>query len=306
MKEGLQPPGSTPSRPGERSGPDLQTWLGTVDDELTSGPSIAGTGRVKALETWFDRAQAEIPVRRPAPDPTIFEGEGAGALEEWLDSPEGAYAPRREAPTGPPPIELSNHVEVVEHISETAPVGQRLTHAIRTLASLEGSLEQFGQGLDEMERVYSRILDQHLSGPSTSRERGQRDVFAVIVANPTIAALPIVEVCPPRGVVRAPRYQVALPVLYRWSGDSRWHSGTTENLSRSGILFHLQERSIEVGEEHSQPAVLDLSLQLPRSESGAARPAVRCCGTVVRVKAPDASWLPPTVAVAVDRYRLAA
>ena len=174
------------------------------------------------------------------------------------------------------------------------------------LASLEGSLEHFGQGLDEMERLYSRILDGHLSGPATARERALRDAFEAIVADPTIAALPILEECPSRGIVRAPRYRVTLPLLYRWRGESNWHSGTTENLSRSGILFRLQERLTAVGDATSRPTVLDLSLQLPLNEGGLALPAVECRGTVVRFRTPDASWLKPTVAVAVDGYRVAA
>ena len=36
---------------------------------------------------------------------------------------------------------------------------------------------------------------------------------------------------------RAPRFSLRLPIRYRTVGEPAWHDGTTENISRSGVLF---------------------------------------------------------------------
>ena len=40
---------------------------------------------------------------------------------------------------------------------------------------------------------------------------------------------------PPRRPRRAQRYALHLPVRYRLAGESRWHTGLTENISESGV-----------------------------------------------------------------------
>ena len=37
--------------------------------------------------------------------------------------------------------------------------------------------------------------------------------------------------------LRAKRFDLHLPMKYRFVGESGWHTGTTENISRSGMLF---------------------------------------------------------------------
>lgn len=94
------------------------------------------------------------------------------------------------------------------------------------------------------------------------------------------------------GAGRARRFPFALPVQYRPVGDTAWHDGQMENISRSGVLFRT-------------PAVLDVDtevdicfvLPLPR-----ARPAVLCRGRVVRTVLP-AEGRPPGLAVTIARYR---
>lgn len=39
-------------------------------------------------------------------------------------------------------------------------------------------------------------------------------------------------------IPRAPRYQVEVELRYRPIGEILWHDGRSENVSRSGVLFH--------------------------------------------------------------------
>jgi signal transduction histidine kinase/CheY-like chemotaxis protein len=40
---------------------------------------------------------------------------------------------------------------------------------------------------------------------------------------------------------RAPRFKLHIPIRYRPVGQQSWRKGTTENISRSGLLFHAEE-----------------------------------------------------------------
>jgi len=44
-----------------------------------------------------------------------------------------------------------------------------------------------------------------------------------------------------RFVPRAQRFSLPSSILYRPAGEARWRQGQTENVSRSGVLFHGQE-----------------------------------------------------------------
>src|ERR1700751_5725844 len=55
---------------------------------------------------------------------------------------------------------------------------------------------------------------------------------------------------------RAQRFQLHLPLRYRRLGEAQWHVGTTENISRSGLLF----QSDDVLQPNSQ---LEINLVLP-------------------------------------------
>jgi CheY-like chemotaxis protein len=75
---------------------------------------------------------------------------------------------------------------------------------------------------------------------------------------------------------RARRFNLQLPLRYRPLGEKSWHPGTTENISRSGMLFH--------GEEMLHPnAQLEISLVLPAEIAGLAATEVICRGEVVRL-----------------------
>ena len=129
------------------------------------------------------------------------------------------------------------------------------------------------------------------------------DGFAAILDNPAVAAQPICDTCPPGGVAREMRYQARLPMVFRRADEPAWYAGTTENVSRSGILFRVHERPASLA-QRSGPTLLDLALHLP-GQTHAAAPLVRCHAEVVRLRSLDASRTQPAVAVTVDHYRLA-
>ena len=74
---------------------------------------------------------------------------------------------------------------------------------------------------------------------------------------------------------RAQRFQLHLPLRYRRLGEKDWHVGTTENISRSGMLFQ--------ADELLQPAAqLEINLVLPAEIAGLSETEVVCRGEVVR------------------------
>jgi PAS domain S-box-containing protein len=74
---------------------------------------------------------------------------------------------------------------------------------------------------------------------------------------------------------RARRFNLHLPLRYRPLGEKSWRSGTTENISRSGLLFQAQESLLP-------NALLEISLVLPPEIAGLAATEVICRGEVVR------------------------
>ena len=131
------------------------------------------------------------------------------------------------------------------------------------------------------------------------------DVFSAVIGRPSVEAEPIPEYQPPNGVARATRYDVRLPLQYRRAGDLDWLGGMTQNMSRSGVLFRLEEGLAEPAEPPSlnHPTQLQLRLEMPAVGSMSAR-QVFCDGGVARVIPPDALWPQPDVALSVHRYQL--
>jgi PAS domain S-box-containing protein len=81
---------------------------------------------------------------------------------------------------------------------------------------------------------------------------------------------------------RAQRFQLHLPLRYRRLGEKQWHDGTTQNISRSGMLF-------EADQVLSPSVQLEINLVLPAEIAGLSETEVVCRGEVVRaVEAPDA------------------
>jgi hypothetical protein len=94
---------------------------------------------------------------------------------------------------------------------------------------------------------------------------------------------------------RARRFNLHLPLRYRQVGEQRWIEGTTENISRSGLLFR--------GEEALQPnAKLEISLVLPAEIAGLAATEVICRGEVVRSIEGNQVGVSPALAAKILQY----
>jgi PAS domain S-box-containing protein len=94
---------------------------------------------------------------------------------------------------------------------------------------------------------------------------------------------------------RAQRFQLHLPLRYRRLGEKSWHEGTTENISRSGMLFQADEAL----QPNSQ---LEINLVLPAEIAGLSETEVVCRGEVVRTVEPNGKTLSPALAARILQY----
>ncbi len=93
---------------------------------------------------------------------------------------------------------------------------------------------------------------------------------------------------------RAPRFTIQLPMRFRMLGETEWSTATTENISRSGVLFRTDR-------EVNPRAQIELQLTLPSQITGGSVLEVGCRGEVVRTIA-AAATVPPGVAAKVVQY----
>ena len=95
---------------------------------------------------------------------------------------------------------------------------------------------------------------------------------------------------------RAQRYKMQLPLRYRPMGEAQWREGTTENISRSGLLFR--------AEETLQPTVqLEINMVLPPEIAGLASAEVMCRGEIVRTVAAESATTNPALAAKILQYQ---
>jgi hypothetical protein len=94
---------------------------------------------------------------------------------------------------------------------------------------------------------------------------------------------------------RARRFNLHLPLRYRPLGEKSWRPGTTENISRSGMLFQAQELL-------NPNAQLEISLVLPAEIAGLAATEVICRGEVVRSVATQGLGVTPALAARIVQY----
>jgi PAS domain S-box-containing protein len=95
---------------------------------------------------------------------------------------------------------------------------------------------------------------------------------------------------------RAQRFKLNLPLKYRQIGQRDWRMGTTENISRSGLLFR--------AEELIAPNVqLEINLVLPAEIAGLASAEVMCRGEVVRTIEAETPSMSPALAAKILQYR---
>jgi PAS domain S-box-containing protein len=93
---------------------------------------------------------------------------------------------------------------------------------------------------------------------------------------------------------RAQRFQLQLPLKYRQLGQDNWRTGTTENISRSGMLFHAEEAI-------PNNVQLEINLVLPAEIAGLAAAEVVCRGEVVRSRNPGLE-IRPALAAKILQY----
>ena len=96
-------------------------------------------------------------------------------------------------------------------------------------------------------------------------------------------------------VKRAARFPIRTAIHYRPEGKDNWHTGETENISRSGMLFQAEE-SI------APNAQLEINLVLPAEIAGLAAAEVVCRGEVVRTIDPRSGKLTPVLAAKILQY----
>ena len=94
---------------------------------------------------------------------------------------------------------------------------------------------------------------------------------------------------------RAQRFQLHLPLRYRQLGETQWHEGKTENISRSGLLFQTDD----VLQPNSQ---LEINLVLPAEIAGLAGTEVVCRGEVVRTVEKKGDTVSPALAARILQY----
>jgi len=94
---------------------------------------------------------------------------------------------------------------------------------------------------------------------------------------------------------RARRFNLHLPLRYRPLGEKSWRPGTTENISRSGLLFQAQELLLP-------NALLEISLVLPAEIAGLAATEVICRGEVVRSIEAHGQGVTPALAAKILQY----
>jgi CheY-like chemotaxis protein len=132
------------------------------------------------------------------------------------------------------------------------------------------------------------------------------EVFATVVGNPQVVAQPMLDVTPPAAVSRATRYRARLPIRYRWRADGPWYTGSIQNISRSGLLFRLDEAdpNVETLGVLTPGTPIHLLLELPPPKREVSPRAITCEGAFVRVMPSGKPWQPPSVAAAIRRYQV--
>ena len=97
-------------------------------------------------------------------------------------------------------------------------------------------------------------------------------------------------------VPRAPRFTLQLPVHYRLPGETQWRYGTTENISRSGVL-------IRTDQPLEPNAHLEFSVELPTGIFGMAATEILCRGEIVRQVDAEGDDTSPALAARILDYQ---
>lgn len=96
---------------------------------------------------------------------------------------------------------------------------------------------------------------------------------------------------------RAVRFSVRMPIRYRLPRNPLWFETSTENVSRTGMLFR-SESGLEPATE------VHVRLQVPLTNRDGEHAEVICKCHVVRTEQARGDSISPAVAVAIENYRL--
>jgi hypothetical protein len=105
--------------------------------------------------------------------------------------------------------------------------------------------------------------------------------------------------------MRAQRFPLHAPVRYR-ADDGGWLIGTTENISRTGLLLHVDE-TLELNTRIEMIVELPLSKVEPGGKDESAETGVHlvCHGHIVRTAASPNGTSRAMMAATIKRYRFA-
>ena len=98
-------------------------------------------------------------------------------------------------------------------------------------------------------------------------------------------------------IPRAERFPMRIPLAYRATGDSEWLSGTTANISASGVLF-VADSILEPG------APVEMRLVFPGRTADVPHGRVMCHGRIVRVQPLASAEGRSALAATIANYRL--
>ncbi|MGI9103246.1 MAG: hypothetical protein ACR2IF_12485 [Terriglobales bacterium] len=96
---------------------------------------------------------------------------------------------------------------------------------------------------------------------------------------------------------RVKRFELELPLRYRYMGGFQWFRGTTHNVSCTGILF-----SGPVKMEMFSP--VEIRLPVPKEITGDAVATMLCGGFIARIIEPDGPMKEPQLGAAFLNYQL--
>jgi hypothetical protein len=98
------------------------------------------------------------------------------------------------------------------------------------------------------------------------------------------------------GSIRAERFQVHMPVLYRTPDSPEWIETRTENVSHTGVLF--RTKSVL-----KPSTIVDVRLEVPPTNLKGSHAEVICKCEVVRVEKTRGKKTSPTLGFAIRNYR---
>ena len=105
---------------------------------------------------------------------------------------------------------------------------------------------------------------------------------------------------------RSARYDVQLPVRYRWPDGSEWLDGTTANISETGLLFALDAADPRIIRDlHAAPDdPLRLALTLDTTSDSQREASISCSAKYVRTTVAPGRLLLSAIGVVVDTWQV--